>query len=120
MLAVALLVGVPAIGGYIVLPYLQERQISASSPTLPSSPPGDPGVGSGTIDPVPEPSIDIAPVAPTAGADVIVAPSDIDVSVPAEDGNAAVSEEVANTYGPPAGVDGTRTADGGPVLRATG
>ena len=116
LLAVALLLGVPAIGGYIVLPYLQERQISASSPTLPSSPPGDPGVGSGTIDPVPEPSIDIAPVAPTAGADVIVAPSDIDVSAPAEEANAAVSEEVANTYGPPAGVGAAEHPIGTPPV----
>lgn len=102
-LVVALLVGVPAIGGYLVLPYLQERQVSASSPAPASPPPGEPG--SGSADPGSAPSIDVAPVAPAPGEDVIVTPSDIDVSAPAKDVNTAVPEEVANTYGPPAGVE---------------
>ncbi|MGQ1795736.1 matrixin family metalloprotease [Kocuria oceani] len=103
-LVLALIVGVPAIGGYVLVPYLQERQLSASAPALPS-PPGEPGPASGPTGPAsPDPSVDVPTGAPAPEEDVIVGPSDIEVPAPSQQVNDAAAE-ATNAYGPPAGLE---------------
>jgi hypothetical protein len=104
-LVLALIVGVPAIGGYVLLPYFQDQQVSAFAPALPSSP-GEPGPAAGPGGPAaPGPPVDVSPVAPVPEEDVIVGPFDLEVPVPSEDVKDAASAGAANAYGPPAGVD---------------
>lgn len=115
-LVVTLIVGLPAIGGYLMLPYLEERRISASSPALPS-PTGDTGPVSGpTGTAAPDSSIGISTVAPAPEEDVIAAPSDIGVPAPSEDMNARVPTDAHDSYGPPAGVGSAPRPIGTPPL----
>ncbi|MUN63427.1 matrixin family metalloprotease [Kocuria sediminis] len=105
-LVLTLLVGVPVVGGYVLLPYLQDRQLSASAPALPSPPPGEPGPASGATGPAePGPPVDVSPVAPVPEEDVIVGPSDLEVPAPSQDVKDAASAGAANAYGPPPGVE---------------
>jgi hypothetical protein len=107
LLVLTLVVGVPAIGGYLVLPYVQERLVSAASvPALPFPPPQDPGPASGPVEQAaPGPPVDITTVHPVPEGDVIVGSDDLDVPGPSSDGRIPVPADADNGYGPPAGVD---------------
>ena len=123
LLVLTLVVGVPAIGGYLVLPHVQERLISASStPALPSPPPQDPGPASGPAEQAAhEPPIDITTVHPVPEGDVIVGPADLNVPGHSTDGRIPVPADADNAYGPSAGVDSAAHPLGRPpVVSDTG